>query len=94
MVGDTGGLAGTMRTDEVHAHAAELPSTGGLGTALGLATLFAPLDGAYNGFEVFTPEDIARMSLPQAAGYDRMLMVAVGYGLALGRCTPQSQGPD
>ena len=87
MVANTGGLIGFNGTDERAAHAAELPSTGGISTALGLATLYAPLalGGAYNGVELFTAADVARIGFPVSSGYDRMLMLDMTYTLGFWR---------
>ena len=74
-------------------HAAEIPSSNGIGTARGLARLYAATIGEVDGVRLLTPETVAAAAREQAAGIDRVLMLpnryATGYmlpteGLVLG----------
>ena len=65
--------------------AAEIPSSNGIGTARGLARMYAALIGEVDGVRLFTPETRAAAAAEQASGPDRVLMVptrfASGYML-------------
>ncbi|MFI9504018.1 serine hydrolase domain-containing protein [Nocardia sp. NPDC052566] len=66
-------------------HAAEIPSSNGIGTARGLARLYAALIGEVDGNRLLTPETLADATAEQAAGLDRVMMLqdryATGYML-------------
>ncbi|WP_433685110.1 serine hydrolase domain-containing protein [Nocardia sp. CA-119907] len=74
-------------------HAAEIPSSNGIGTARGLARLYAATIGEVDGARLLTPETLAAATREQASGIDRVMMLedryASGYmlptaGFALG----------
>lgn len=81
MMGNSGGYLGAVNSRE--AHAAELPSVGGITNGRGLARIYAPLStgGRHAGVNLVSPADIARMTMPQAAGTDAMLFVQIAYTL-------------
>lgn len=55
--------------------AAELPSSNGIGTARGLARMYAALIGEVDGVRLFSPETLASASKEQASGTDKVMMV-------------------
>lgn len=65
--------------------AAEIPSSNGIGTARGLARLYAALIGEVDGVRLLSPETVAAAAAEQASGLDRVLMMptrfASGYML-------------
>ncbi|MEU0505395.1 serine hydrolase domain-containing protein [Nocardia sp. NPDC005998] len=74
-------------------HAAEIPSSNGIGTARGLARLYAATIGEVDGARLLTPETRTAATREQASGIDRVMMLedryASGYmlptaGFALG----------
>ncbi|MFE4966470.1 serine hydrolase domain-containing protein [Streptomyces sp. NPDC056660] len=60
--------------------AAELPASNGIGTARGLARMYAALIGEVDGVRLFTPETLASAAAEQAAGVDKVIMMPVRYG--------------
>ncbi|QIS13049.1 serine hydrolase domain-containing protein [Nocardia arthritidis] len=71
--------------DSPEVHAVEMPASNGIGTARGLARLYAALIGEVDGVRLFTPETLAAATREQAAGIDRVMMFedryATGYML-------------
>lgn len=66
-------------------HAAEIPSSNGIGTARGLARLYAATIGEVDGARLLAPETRAAATREQVAGIDRVIMLpnryATGYML-------------
>ncbi|MEV6765266.1 serine hydrolase domain-containing protein [Streptomyces sp. NPDC051105] len=60
--------------------AAELPASNGIGTARGLARMYAALIGEVDGVRLFTPETLASATAEQAAGVDKVIMLPIRYG--------------
>ncbi|MEU9387414.1 serine hydrolase domain-containing protein [Streptomyces sp. NPDC048279] len=60
--------------------AAELPASNGIGTARGLARMYAALIGEVDGVRLFTPETLASATAEQAAGVDRVIMMPTRFG--------------
>jgi CubicO group peptidase (beta-lactamase class C family) len=65
--------------------AAEMPASNGIGTARGLARMYAALIGEVDGMRLFTPETVAAATKEQASGLDQVTVVpsrfASGYML-------------
>lgn len=61
-------------------HAAEIPSSNGIGSARGLARLYASLIGEVDGIRLLTPETVADATRVQADGIDRVVMLPDRYG--------------
>ncbi|MDC0769268.1 serine hydrolase domain-containing protein [Streptomyces sp. HD] len=55
--------------------AAELPASNGIGTAHGLARMYAALIGVVDGMRLFTPETLASATKEQASGADQVIVV-------------------
>jgi CubicO group peptidase (beta-lactamase class C family) len=62
-------------------HAAEMPSSNGIGEARALARLYAATIGAVDGVRLLRPDTVDAARTPQARGRDRILQVETGYGL-------------
>jgi len=62
-------------------HAAELPSSNGIGDARSLARLYASLIGEVDGVRLLKPETVDAARTPQARGTDQVLMIETAYGL-------------
>ncbi|MEV5957382.1 serine hydrolase domain-containing protein [Streptomyces sp. NPDC051987] len=60
--------------------AAELPASNGIGTARGLARMYAALIGEVDGVRLFSPETLASATAEQAAGVDKVIMLPIRYG--------------
>uniref|UniRef100_A0AAU1U4T3 Beta-lactamase family protein n=1 Tax=Streptomyces sp. NBC_00119 TaxID=2975659 RepID=A0AAU1U4T3_9ACTN len=60
--------------DSPEVQAAELPASNGIGTARGLARMYAALIGEVDGVRLLTPETVASAAQEQAAGMDQVLM--------------------
>ncbi|MEU0968605.1 serine hydrolase domain-containing protein [Streptomyces sp. NPDC005917] len=60
--------------------AAEIPSSNGIGTARGLARMYAALIGEVDGVRLFTPETLASATAEQAGGVDKVIMMPVRFG--------------
>ncbi|MFG2968565.1 serine hydrolase domain-containing protein [Streptomyces sp. NPDC048288] len=75
--------------------AAELPSSNGIGTARGLARMYASLIGEVDGVRLFTPETAESAAAEQAAGIDRVLLIPsrFGTGYMLPTETDRMTGP-
>lgn len=76
--------------------AAEIPASNGIGTARGLARLYASLIGEVDGRRLLTPETLADAIREQTSGIDRVIMLpdryATGYMLPIADLT--LGGPD
>ncbi|MGQ0802495.1 MAG: serine hydrolase domain-containing protein [Actinomycetota bacterium] len=62
-------------------HAAELPSSNGIGDARSLARLYASLIGEVDGVRLLAPDTVKAAATPQARGTDAVLMIETAYGL-------------
>jgi CubicO group peptidase (beta-lactamase class C family) len=62
-------------------HAAEMPSSNGIGDARSLARLYAALVGEVDGVRLLGAETIAAAATPQASGPDRVLMRDMSFGV-------------
>jgi CubicO group peptidase (beta-lactamase class C family) len=60
--------------------AAEIPASNGIGTAHGLARLYAALIGEVDGVRLFTPETLAAATGEQSAGADLVMMIPSRFG--------------
>jgi CubicO group peptidase (beta-lactamase class C family) len=60
--------------------AAEIPASNGIGTARGLARMYAALIGEVDGVRLLTPETLAAATKEQAAGPDRVIVVPTRFG--------------
>ncbi|ATL72198.1 serine hydrolase domain-containing protein [Nocardia terpenica] len=58
---------------------AEIPSSNGIGTARGLARIYAALIGEVDGVRLLTAETLADATAEQAAGIDRVTMIPDRY---------------
>jgi CubicO group peptidase (beta-lactamase class C family) len=67
-------------------HAAEMPSSNGIGDARSLARLYAAIVGDVDGHRVLAPETLAAATTERACGKDEVLMIETcfGYGFMLG----------
>ncbi|MEO8602335.1 MAG: serine hydrolase domain-containing protein [bacterium] len=61
-------------------HAAEMPSSNGIGTACALARFYAALIGAVDGVRLLRSETIAAACAVQAEGPDRVLLLPTRFG--------------
>ena len=73
-------------------HAAELPSSNGIGTARALARLYAALVGEVDGVRLLRPETVAAACVPQSEGGDAVLYLPTRFGL--GFMLPPALGPS
>ncbi|MHA6763878.1 serine hydrolase domain-containing protein [Streptacidiphilus sp. PAMC 29251] len=75
--------------------AAEIPASNGIGTARGLARMYAALIGEVDGVRLFTPETLASATREQAAGPDRVIVLPTrfGSGYMLPTATNPMTGP-
>lgn len=66
---------------------AEIPGGGGIGSARGIARLYALLanDGMLDGKRLLSPETIAAHTLEQVRGHDRVLLVPGAFALGFAR---------
>ena len=64
-------------------HAAELPSSNGIGSARGLARLYASCVGEVDGRRTLPAETVAGATLERACGKDEVLMIESCFGLGL-----------
>ena len=60
--------------------AAEIPASNGIGTARGLARMYAGLIGEVDGVRLFTPQTLAAATKEQASGVDRVILVPTRFG--------------
>ena len=77
-------------------HAAELPSSNGIGNARGLARLYASCIGEVDGRRTLEAETVARATEERASGKDEVLLVeqSYGFGFMLGRAFGAANPPD
>jgi CubicO group peptidase (beta-lactamase class C family) len=81
---NTGGYHAGRAYESRAAHAAVLPSSGGVGNARSLARLYAPLalGGAHEGVRLLDPDTAAQAGLVSAASaVDAVLLVGMRFGL-------------
>lgn len=71
--------------------AAEIPASNGIGTARGLARMYAALIGEVDGVRLFSPETLAAATAEQAAGVDKVIMFPVRF--ASGYMLPVETNP-
>jgi CubicO group peptidase (beta-lactamase class C family) len=62
-------------------HAAELPSSNGIGDARSLARMYASCVGEVDGVRVLQPSTVAAATVEQACGKDEVLMIESCFGL-------------
>ena len=72
-------------------HAAEVPAANGICTARSLARFYAGLIGEVDAVRILTPETVARATVEQSEGRDRVLLVPTRFGL--GYFLPSSFSP-
>lgn len=75
--------------DSPTVQAAELPAGNGIGTARGLARLYAALVGEVDGRRLLTDDTLAAATREQVAGTDRVLMLPGRYASGYMLPTPQ-----
>jgi CubicO group peptidase (beta-lactamase class C family) len=77
-------------------HAAELPSSNGIGNARSLARLYASCIGKIDGRRTLSPETVGQATLERACGKDEVLMIesCFGLGFMLGRAFGAANPPD
>jgi CubicO group peptidase (beta-lactamase class C family) len=77
-------------------HAAELPSSNGIGNARSLARMYASCVGKIDGRRTLSPETVAQATLERACGKDEVLMIesCFGLGFMLGRAFGAANPPD
>jgi CubicO group peptidase (beta-lactamase class C family) len=77
-------------------HAAELPSSNGIGDARGLARLYASCIGPIEGHRTLSAETVAGATLERACGTDEVLTTesCFGLGYLLGRSFGAANPPD
>jgi CubicO group peptidase (beta-lactamase class C family) len=61
-------------------HAAEIPASNGIGTARGLARMYAALIGEVDGVRLLTPATLADATREQSSGADRVILVPTRFG--------------
>ncbi|MFI2204734.1 serine hydrolase domain-containing protein [Streptomyces sp. NPDC020192] len=76
--------------------AAELPASNGIGTARGLARMYAALIGEVDGIRLFTPETLGSATKEQASGADQVMVVPSRFssGFMLPTETTPMTGPN
>ncbi|WP_055626310.1 serine hydrolase domain-containing protein [Streptomyces hirsutus] len=76
--------------------AAEMPASNGIGTARGLARMYAALIGEVDGVRLFTQDTLTSATKKQAEGKDRVLLVPSRFssGYMLPTETTPMTGPD
>jgi CubicO group peptidase (beta-lactamase class C family) len=77
-------------------HAAELPSSNGIGNARGVARLYSSCIGAVDGNRTLTATTVGRATLERACGKDEVLMTesCFGLGFMLGRAFGAANPPN
>ncbi|MEU5757516.1 serine hydrolase domain-containing protein [Nocardia sp. NPDC047648] len=75
--------------DSPTVQAAELPASNGIGTARGLARLYAALVGEVDGLRLLTDDTLAAATREQVAGTDRVLMLPGRYASGYMLPTPE-----
>lgn len=82
--------------DTPRAHAAELPSAGGVTNGRGLAGMYLPLSlgGADGGFRLVSPAAVAAMRITQAAtDVDAYLLTRTAFSLGFSKSWPNREVP-
>ncbi|AOR35791.1 esterase [Streptomyces fodineus] len=76
--------------------AAELPASNGIGTARGIARMYAALIGEVDGIRLFTPETLGSATKEQASGADQVMVVPSRFssGFMLPTETTPMTGPN
>jgi CubicO group peptidase (beta-lactamase class C family) len=76
-------------------HAAELPSSNGIGSARGLARLYASCIGEVDGYRTLLSETVDRATVERACGKDEVLMrdSCFGLGFMLGSSFGAANSP-
>jgi CubicO group peptidase (beta-lactamase class C family) len=76
--------------------AAELPASNGIGTARGLARMYAALIGEVDGVRLLTPETLASATKEQASGMDQVMVMPSRFssGYMLPTETNPMTGPN
>ena len=77
--------------DSARVQAAEIPSSNGIGTARGLARIYAALIGEVDGTRLLSPDTLADAVREQAAGIDRVMLLPDRY--ASGYMLPDERFP-
>ncbi len=82
--------------DSTEVQAAELPASNGIGTARGLARMYAALIGEVDGVRLFTPDTLASATKEQAGGKDQVMLVPSRFssGYMLPTETNPMTGPN
>jgi CubicO group peptidase (beta-lactamase class C family) len=62
-------------------HAAELPSSNGIGNARALARMYASVIGAVDGLRLLRPETVRAATEAQVRGPDKVIMIQTAFGL-------------
>jgi CubicO group peptidase (beta-lactamase class C family) len=62
-------------------HAAEMPSSNGIGTARSLARFYGALAGEVDGIRLLRPETITLARTPQVDGPDAVIMIPTRFGV-------------
>jgi CubicO group peptidase (beta-lactamase class C family) len=62
-------------------HAAEMPSSNGIGTARALARFYAALAGEVDGVRLLRPDTLAEATRPAVDGPDRVILIPTRFGL-------------
>jgi CubicO group peptidase (beta-lactamase class C family) len=62
-------------------HAAEMPSSNGIGSARAIARMYAATIGEIEGVRLLAPDTLAAACAPQASGPDKVLLMPVTFGL-------------
>ncbi|MFG1793553.1 serine hydrolase domain-containing protein [Nocardia sp. NPDC049149] len=70
-------------------HAAEIPASNGIGTARGLARLYAALVGDLDGHRLLTPETLSAATREQVAGTDLVITLEDRYATGYMLPTPE-----
>ncbi|NUT33533.1 MAG: beta-lactamase family protein [Hamadaea sp.] len=82
---NTGGWFGDQeQLDSRASHAAEMPAVGGIATARGLATMYAPLclDGAHDGVRILSPDALPGLGRTESRiDIDTVLRIATTFTL-------------
>jgi CubicO group peptidase (beta-lactamase class C family) len=81
ITGPSGLFAYDTRWNRRELHAAEMPSSNGIGTARAIARMYAALTGAIDGVRLLRPETIALARTPQSDGPDAVLGLPTRFGL-------------
>ncbi|MGR3938490.1 serine hydrolase domain-containing protein [Streptomyces sp. BRA346] len=82
--------------DSPEVQAAELPGSNGIGTARGLARMYAALIGEVDGVRLLTPATLASATKEQASGKDQVMLIPSRFsaGYMLSAETNPMTGPN